>query len=221
MTTTCVADLSFRNLATRERRRRLVLHGRILVIALLVLASGACARHSIEGPGRSVSISPDLTLVLPRPSDLGHAIEVTQLVTARYGSRVFAFEGHVSATPERFLMVGLDSLGRRAMTITWSDAAMTYEAASWLPPQLRPENVLADMVLLYWPEASVRQALAPSGGTVTAARGRRTITKDGEPVVQIQYDEAAADGTPWTGRLHYRNLAFHYELEVQSVRSSP
>ena len=143
-----------------------------------------------------------------------------QLVAARYGTQTYAFEARVSATREQFLLVGLDSLGRRAMTITWSDAAISYESAPWLPPQLRPENVLADMVLLYWPEATVRQALAPSGGAVASTPGRRTITKGGEPIVQIEYGPSA-DGSPWASTLRYRNLAFQYELDVQSVTSSP
>jgi hypothetical protein len=197
-----------------------ILPPRACIVVLLALASAACAQHSIDRAGRSVQIAPDLSLTLPRPADLGQSIEVMQLVTARYGDQTYAFEARVSATANQFLMVGLDSLGRRAMTITWSDAAISYESAPWLPPQLRPENVLADMVLLYWPEAAVSQALAPSGGVVMAVPGRRTIAKAGEPIIQIEYGPSA-DGSPWAGTLRYRNLAFHYEMDVQSVRSSP
>lgn len=193
---------------------------RASVFVLLVLMPVACVQHSTDQVGRSVQIAPDLALTLPRPADLGQSVEVMQLVTARYGTQTYAFEARVSATAEQFLMVGVDSLGRRAMTITWSDAMISYESAPWLPPQLRPENVLADMVLLYWPEATVRRALAPSGGDVVAAPGRRTITKAGEPVVQIDYGPSA-DGSPWASTLRYRNLAFQYELDIQSVRSSP
>lgn len=193
---------------------------RACAFVLLTLVPAACAQHSTDRAGRSVQIAPDLSLTLPRPADLGQSVEVMQLVTARYGDQTYAFEARVSATADQFLMVGLDSLGRRAMTITWSDAAISYESAPWLPPQLRPENVLADMVLLYWPESTVKQALAPSGGVVTAVPGRRTIAKAGEPIVQIQYG-ASPDGSPWSGSLRYRNLAFDYEMDVQSVRSSP
>ena len=192
---------------------------RALGFVLLALTTSGCAQHSVDQAARSVNIAPDLSVILPRPGDLGQSVEVTQLVTARYGAQTYAFEGHVSATPERFLMVGLDSLGRRTMTITWSDATITYETAPWLPPQLKPENVLADMVLLYWPISSVQQALALSGGAVVATSGGRVISKDGEPVVQIEY-EPTEDGSPWSGRLRYRNLAFQYELDVQSVRST-
>lgn len=157
---------------------------------------------------------------MPRPGDLGQTAEVTQLVTARYGAQSYTFEGYIKATPEQFLMVGIDSLGRRSMTITWTDRAITYEVAPWLPPQLRPENVLADMVILYWPEAAVRQALASSGGVVSVTPGHRTITKNDEAVVQVDYDPDA-EGSLWSGQLRYRNLAFNYELEVLSVKANP
>jgi hypothetical protein len=198
----------------------MAVHPRLLPFVLSAIAVGACAQATVEPPGRGVHISRELVLVLPRPGDLGHAVEVTQLVTARHGTQSYTFEGHVSATPERFLMVGLDSLGRRAMTITWTDSAITYEAAPWLPPQLRPENILADMVLLYWPVTSAHQAVEASGGAVTATDRRRTVTYDGQTVVEIDY-APAKDGSPWSGHMRYRNLAFEYELEIQSVRSSP
>ena len=190
------------------------------IVICLALALTACAHQGSEPSGRIVHISPDLTLTLPRPSDLSQSVEASQMVTARYGDQSFAFEGHISATPERFLMVGLDSLGRRTITITWTDAAITYEAAPWLPAQLRPENVLADMVLLYWPELSVRSALAPSGGAVTVSPGRRRISRNDQTIVMIEY-EPAEDGSSWSGRLRYRNLAFNYELDVMSIRAHP
>lgn len=220
MTVTCTRIGQLRNLATLERQRGPILPRRACAVVLLTLVPAACAQHSTDRAERSVQIAPDLALALPRPADLGQSVEVVQLVTARYGDQTYAFEARVSATADQFLMVGLDSLGRRAMTITWSDAAISYESAPWLPPQLRPENVLADMVLLYWPESTVKQALASSGGIVTAVPGRRTIAKAGEPIVQIEYGPSA-DGSPWAGTLRYRNLAFHYEMDVQSVRSSP
>lgn len=220
MKAACIGRMGLRNLVIYPQGQGQTMRGRPLIVMFLALALASCAHHASLSHGRIVQISPDLTLTLPRPGDLSQSVEASQMVTARYGSQSFVFEGHISATPERFLMVGLDSLGRRAMTITWTESAITYESAPWLPAQLRPENVLADMVLLYWPELSVRSALAPSGGAMTVSPGRRTISRNDRPVVMIEY-EAADDGSSWSGRLRYRNLAFNYELDVQSIRANP
>ncbi len=167
-----------------------------------------------------VQIAPDLTLTMPDPADLGRSVEVTQLVTAHYDRQNFTFEGHINATPERFLLVGLDLMGRKIITIDWTKDKITYEKASWVPPQLRPENILADMVLLYWPAASVRHALAASFGKLVTDSNSRTIMINNKKVWHADY-QPAFKGDPWSGRLHYRNLAWNYEFDVQSVETNP
>jgi hypothetical protein len=186
----------------------------------LALMLAACATHSAGPTAGTVQIAPNLALAMPRPGDLGRSFEVAQLVTAHYGDQVYVFEGHLSATPERFLMVGVDTAGRRAMTITWTDAGITYDAAPWIPAQLHPENILADMVLLYFPDAVVGRALAASGGTVATSPARRSIVADGKEIVIADY-QPSVPGDPWSGRQHYRNLAWGYELDIQTAEPNP
>jgi uncharacterized protein DUF3261 len=186
----------------------------------LALMLAACATHPAAPSANAVQIAPNLTLAMPRPGDLGRSFEVAQLVTAHYGDQAYVFEGHLSAKPERFLMIGLDTTGRRALTITWTDAGITYEAAPWVPAELRPENILADLVLLYFPDAVIGQALAASGGTVATSPSRRSIVADGKEIVIAEY-QPTVPGEPWSGRQHYRNLAWGYELDIQTAEPSP
>ncbi|HLN26006.1 MAG TPA: DUF3261 domain-containing protein [Patescibacteria group bacterium] len=189
-------------------------------IAAVMLALAGCAQTPAALPPGTVRIAPDLTLVLPHPGELGQTLEVTQLVTAHYGERTFVFEGHLSATPDRILLVSLDAMGRKAITVTWTDAGLDTEVAPWLPDGIRPENMLADIVLLYWPEASVRHALAASHGTLDASKQSRSVGVGGKEVIHADY-QPGAGGDPWSGSLRYRNLPWGYELEVQSARVSP
>ncbi len=188
-------------------------------VALLFLL-GACASVPGGGPADPSTplLAPGEPLALPRPSDLGQSVEAAQLITASRDGQTFVFEGRISVTPERFLLVGVDSLGRRAMTVTWSDAGLEVETAPWLPPALRPGSMLADIVVLYWPEAVVRRALAPAGGTLSADAHRRSVRIDGKEVLHAE--RSWADGAPWTGTLRYANLAWGYEIEVQSMAAS-
>jgi hypothetical protein len=185
---------------------------------LCALVLGACAHRADQPPAGAVLISPNLSLVLPRPSDLGRPVDSAQLVTARYGDETYVFEGHVAATPERFIMVALDSLGRKVMTVTWTDAAVTHEVAPWVPGQLRPENILADMVLMYWPEDAVRRALASSHGVLISDAQRRSVMHEGREIIRIDY---AAPGTPSEHfpSLRFRNLVWNYQLDVQTAES--
>jgi hypothetical protein len=182
----------------------------------ILLALGACAARTGDLPPDRVRVAPGVTLELPSPRELARSFEAVQLISARYGDQTFVFESHVSATPERFLLVGLDTLGRKVMTITWTDAGIAHETASWVPEQLRPANVLADIVLLYWPEESVRRALR--GGLLKVGHDRRDVIADGHDVIWAEFQPSIA-GDPWSGHLHYENVAWGYALDVQSMEA--
>ena len=158
---------------------------KIFGILMLAVVLAGCATRSAKTTDESVLIGPELTLVMPRPGELSRSFEAVQLVSARYGERTFVFESHLSASPDHFLMVSLDSIGRKAMTITWTDAGISYEAAPWVPEQLRPQNVLADIVVLYWPEASVYRSLI--GGTLTTGPNMRSVMIGDKEIIHIDY----------------------------------
>lgn len=183
------------------------------------LALSACAGTRVPPaiPAGAVRLSQSLYLTLPKPSSLGRRVEAAQLITAHYGSQTYVFEGHLSATPQRVLLLGLDTLGRKAMTITWSDTGIHSETAPWMPKQLHPENMLADIVMIYWPADQVNAALARSGGHVTAAARSRSISDGRGETIHIDY----SGDDPWNGSLHYRNLSWGYTLDVQSVEAGP
>jgi|AGTN01.2.fsa_nt_gi Protein of unknown function (DUF3261). len=180
---------------------------RLLIIASAVLGPAACAAPPPDFD--RVPVAPGVTLSLPSPAELGRSVEAVQLVTARHGGDVFLFEGRLSVSPQMLTMVGTDPLGRRAMSLRWSPAGLEVERASWLPDGLRPENVLADIVLLYWPDGALARHLA--GATVEAAADGRHIRRDGADMIVLSYR-----GDPWSGVARLDNLAWGYQLEVRS-----
>ena len=171
----------------------------------------------MTAPEGSVRVTHEMFLVLPKPSTLGRSLEANQLITAHYGDQTFVFEGHMSASPDRLLLLGLDGMGRKALTVSWDAQGIHAETASWLPKQLRPENMLADIVMIYWPAEQVNAALAASGGHVTVSGHHRSISDAKGKVIQL--DTSGDD--PWNGSLQYRNLAWGYGLDVQSVEAKP
>ena len=181
---------------------------RPLFAAFTCLCLAACA-GSPSVPER-VLIAPGVTLALPSPADLGRRVEAVQMVTARHGDLTFLFEGRLSVTPERLLLVGSDPLGRRALTVTWADGRMAEERAAWLPDGLRPANILADIILLYWPDGVLRQSLAGAGLEQTT-----TGRKVGGVI------ELSRTGDGWNGTAHLRHLAWDYDIEVRSVVVEP
>lgn len=190
---------------------------RIWRIAIGLAALSACAAPPQDaGPSRAgVHVAPDLTLALPAPASLGRSIEADQLVVAHYAERTVTFEARISASPTRVDIVCVDPLGRTSLSIHWTATGIASDKAPWVPDDLHPDNILADIVMLYWPEAVVSRALAASGGTVIAAADVRSIQSRGAEVMHAEF-QPLAGGDPWNGSAHYRNLPWGYTLDIQS-----
>lgn len=190
------------------------------IIAGALLSIIGCTTTAVDDRANLPYFAPDRLLTLPHPGDLGRSVEVSQMITVRHDTDVIAFEGHISVTPERFYLVGVDGMGRRAMSVTWEKSGkITAERADWLPEAVRPGSMLADIVLLYWPGDVLRPALASADATLKDDAESRAVAVDGSELLHVDY--LAGGAQAWTGRLHYRNTAWNYEIDVQSVEVVP
>ena len=197
-------------------------HCSLLLLSLAIL-SGCTTKAMttafgyLAGSGTESQVAefaPGRVLALPLPADLGRTVEAAQLLSARYDGQTFLFDGRISITPERLVLVGVDGMGRRAMTATWDGRSLGIESASWLPASVRPGSMLADIVVLYWPEAAVSKALASAGCKLLVTAKSREVRCGNDTVLTAQYDWPA--GGKWNGTLRYSNLAWRYEIEAQS-----
>lgn len=190
-----------------------------MLLTIGMLATG-CAGAGPKSIANDVAlIAPGEVLAMPAPGDLGRSVTATQLITVRRESETYVFEGNVSVTPERLQLVGVDTIGRRAMTILWDKSGrIDAETASWLPDAVKPGPMLADIVILYWPEDVVRRAL-PAGAVLIARPGARSVVLDGQEIFHAEYLEGG--DAAWAGHLRYRNTSWGYEIEVQSVEVEP
>jgi hypothetical protein len=165
-----------------------------------------------------VTIAPDLVMILPRPSDLGRDVRMDHLVTARYGERVISFEGHIEVTGGDFRMAVIDALGRQALRVEWTGEDIVYSPAPWMPEALQPRNILADLVLIYWPPEVLRRALAPAHASLAVTPGCRAVVRDGVEIIRVDFFPGGGGGIA-PSRVSYRNLAFGYSLDIRAVEN--
>jgi hypothetical protein len=167
---------------------------------------------------QSPLIGPGTAIVLPKPRDLGRSIEVVQLVTLNFGGQSLSFDVRLSVNTDRLVLVGIDGLGRRGITLVWNGETMTVDTAPWLPSAVRPASMLSDVVVLFFPTSVVRQALAATNCELAITRRTRVVRCGEAEVIRAEYEVASA---PWNGKLHYSNLAWGYEAEVHSAELKP
>ncbi|MGH7839723.1 MAG: DUF3261 domain-containing protein [Candidatus Binataceae bacterium] len=191
-----------------------------LRLLLIVLAASlpACASHNAASR-TSVTIAPGLEFAIPSGRELGYPVEATQLITAHYHDQVQVFQAYVSVSPEQISLIALDPLGGRALTVTATDDAIRTETAAIVPAALRPGNILADLVIVYWPAPAVRRALDATSASLDDDQSGRSISFDGREVVHVSYE--GPHQSVWTKRAHLRNIAYGYELDLQSAVTGP
>ena len=160
-------------------------------------------------------IGPNTAIVLPKPREMGRSLEVVQLVTLQFAGQSLTFDARLSITPDRLVLVGIDGMGRRAMTVVWNGETMTVETAPWLPSAARPASMLSDVVVLFFPIGAVRQALAAAGCELAITKRTRVVRCGEGQIIQAEYDEQST--ALWNGKLRYSNLAWGYEAEVRSA----
>jgi uncharacterized protein DUF3261 len=160
-------------------------------------------------------IGPNTAIALPKPREMGRSLDVVQLVTLQFAGQSVTFDVRLSITPDRLVMVGLDGMGRRAMTVAWNGETMTVETAPWLPAAARPTSMLSDVVVLFFPIGAVRHALEASGCELAITKRTRVVRCGDADIIQAEYDEQSS--ALWNGKLRYSNLAWGYEAEVRSA----
>lgn len=179
----------------------------------LLLAAG-CADPPPPG---FATIAPGLGFAVPPPWVLGLTVSLAQSVRAEVGGMSLAFEAQLDLTPEALRLAALDGFGRRLLTLEWTREGLMAETAPELPAAARPANMLADLALAFWPEAALRPALAEGGALLEASATRRVVVLRGLEVVSIEYRPEAG----WQARALYRNDAFGYSLDIQSILLGP
>ena len=181
-------------------------------VLMAVLLAG-CATHAPPHADDEALIAPKTVFVIPPPTADTASVTVTQSIVAHYRDQSFACDVQIQLAPGTFDLVALDTLGRRALTVHWKNGKMSADAAPSLPPIMRPADVLADMAIVYGSDQMVSDAIAKSGATLNATATTRTIAKGGHDLIAVDY--GAGEG--WNRSAKLRNLAFGYEIDIQSA----
>lgn len=187
----------------------------LLLLALLSGCMGTTGK-SAQLRETAVILAPNLRLDLPEPGAMRRSLEAVQMVTAHHDGQTIVFEAHLSVSPERVLLVGVDATGQRLMTVTWRGSQIEVVTSAYLPKEVRPGAMLADLVALYWPEDVVRHALASAGASLSVDATRRVVSLHGKTILEATYQGGSA--APWSGGLHYRNLSWGYDIDVETLQ---
>lgn len=187
------------------------------LIGGLFLALGGCVSDSnLTGQdGAGMLIGPQLPIRAISPAEFAYQHQVTQVLTMRFGNQSLNLEAQLAMSKKEFRAILLDSLGRRAVTLVWHDGKLESQLADWLPPGIRADAIFADMMVLYGQPAALQAALADSGCTLEAGKNSRLLRCRDKDVLRAEYNLKSPKRL--NGTVHYANLAWGYEVDIQSA----
>jgi hypothetical protein len=187
---------------------------RKMVFTACLLLAGCAAVPSPSTLGDTQAmIAPKIVFTVPPPSVLNQTVSVAQSITAHFKEQLFSFDAQIQLTPGELDLAALDGFGRRGLTVAWKPDGIVSQPAPWLPKFIRPADILADIALVYWPREALADSLLASGATLTQTESGRTVSANGRDLVVVEY----GPGKDWNRPAKLRNLAFGYEIDIQSA----
>ena len=185
---------------------RLPVARRVLLLSLLPsLLLGACA-HT---PRADVSALPralaPVAAVSPRSA--------SQVIHAAYGDRAITLRTALQVDNAVIKLVGVTATGQRLFTAAYDGQSVSAERGVFVPADIEPERVLADMQLALWPLPALREALGGAYEVSEPFAGVRRLKRSGRLVAEVHY----ASDDPWVGRLWLVSFEHGYSLTVDTV----
>jgi len=193
---------------------------RICGPALVVMLFAGCTHAPTSRAPSSPAIpvpAPESPAVPPpffaSPEALS-ARSASQVIHAAYGSRVATLRTAIQIDAAGLKVVGVTATGMRLFSASFDGKRVSAERSPFVPKEVSPERVLADMQLALWPLASLQSGYADSGQTVSEPLpGVRRVVRGERLIAEVHY----ATDDPWTGRLWFVNFEFGYSLTIDTT----
>jgi len=187
----------------------------VRLVAFLLFCATALA--GCAAPGRlpaTEGLAPGVRITLPRTSPFGD-VEAAQLVEVNRGGRRSRFDAFVEGSDGRFTLAMTVPSGPSLMTLEWREGALLVRRGL-APEAIDAKRILADFMLVYAPEAALREAVS-GGDLVFSGGGVRRIFRNGELLIEAR----APEGDPWQGEARLVNFVYDYALTIESRSLGP
>lgn len=169
-----------------------------------------CALVTFAGCATQVQQAAKVPLAAPTALS---ARAATQVIHAVYGSRAMTLSTVVQLDAAGLRVVGVTATGQRLFTVSWNGADVSAQKSAFVPADVDPERVLADVQLALWPLPAVQQAFGKAGLEVTEPfAGVRRMRRGDALIAEVHY----AGPDPWNGRLWFVNFQYDYSLTIDT-----
>nr|WP_257978466.1 DUF3261 domain-containing protein [Aeromonas salmonicida] len=180
------------------------------LFVLLIFLLGGCSSQSSP----TAYLDKGTVMALPAPV-LATPFYRQQLLTATVGEGAHQLMTVLEADGRQLTLVGLTPTGIRLFRVRYDQQGIATQQlspllATGMPPVTQ---VLADVMLCYWPLASWQPQLPPGWTLRDQGLTRRLRSPDGALVTEIGYQDKGGVREPVSLQQH----VFHYRLQLETL----
>lgn len=183
-----------------------------LIVAPIVLLVG-CATVTDQIRPDAVEVADSVLLSLPAAEELNESLAATQVLTGTYDSKTYTMQVELEWRPGSIGLAALNSFGALLFSMSYDGDVLETRGSPTLMQGLRPEYVLADILMAFWERSMLEMHLNGAAASVRDTGRSRAIDRDGTPIITIDYESESR----WDGRVHFVHMERGYELLIQTV----
>ena len=165
--------------------------------------------HAQSRQAARVYLTNSRAMRLLPPSALDRDLEWYQQIEGSYQGETYYLDAYVQADRDHLVMVAFNSFGTEIFELQYAEGSVRCSAALSLG-SMRPEYILADFQLCFFPAGPVRRALSAAGLSFEERTEGdalvRTVRAGDELIVEIRRT---------AGEVRYRNLLRGYQYIVR------
>lgn len=169
-----------------------------------------------KNPLHEVSISPSATLDLAGIWPLEYNGNYLQKIKATAKGKKHSFSMHLNLDETTLEAVAYNDFVGRLYTLKWSENDVIWESSSYVPEIIKPENIIADFLLIHLPiehlQNRLRSAIVSEELTET---GKTRIIRNNDILRTISYREPL--GNLWKNVV-IDNPVYDYKLVIETVK---
>ena len=156
-------------------------------------------------------------LPLLEPDSLGLSAAVLQRVSGERDGHHYELLVQLEFDKKQLAMVASTTGGTTLFSLLQQGNEVTTTVSPLLPVVIKPQFVLADMQIMFWPLTVIEQALVNSRYQVLAVKGGRELLKEGNLVAKVIYSHE----NPWQGSVVFQHLDWQYQYQIDTLSFEP
>jgi hypothetical protein len=185
-----------------------LLHG--FPISIIFLGLSGCALAPCLNTSKEVAVIPEM---MPIAQPLGPARRIVQQIKAEWTDRQESLMAVLELDAQHIAMAGLSNDGLSLFSLSYDGQTMVSDKNPLLPELVKPEFILADLQLVYWPQVMLQKIL-PAGWRLEVTENKRLLIVNNKKQAEITYLSPNSD---WPKAVELVNFQYHYRLYINTI----